>query len=186
MPSIRLPAAPPMMSARPSRASRCSAGSVAPYQASAPSASAATIESDHRLEREFGRVHQPERRAVIVHPREVEERRNDHDAFMQLERRSHDCLDDLIEHDDGGRDPKLELESGDRHQRLTGSASASTQRSQRPAQSGSVRVRRHITPAPIAFDARRLFDFDPLSSIGAVACDPTARATSDTMKSIGR
>ena len=88
------------MSARPTRASRCSAGSVAAYTA-APERDRGDEREDDRLERKIRRVHQPERRAVIVHPREVEEAGNDLDALVQLEARSHERLCRLIERHDG-------------------------------------------------------------------------------------
>ena len=71
--SMRLPAAPPMTNASPSRVSRCSGASMAHIQRQ-PDQSRGLQHGQHSgLEREIERVQQPERRAGVVDPRQAEE-----------------------------------------------------------------------------------------------------------------
>ena len=149
--------------ARSASAAARPAGS--PRRAPAPSsATAATSDRTTVLNGKVDGVQQPERRAGIVHPSQVEEAGNDLDALVQLEARPDERLVDLVERDDGAGYPELELKAPrDDHQPFTGSASASTQRSQMPAQSGSVRTvgtkrqhRSHLTPGAFSTSTRTL------------------------------
>src|SRR5687767_3326913 len=138
-----------------------------------------------RFERKLGRIHQSKRRAEVVHASQVEESRNDFNAVVQAKTRADESFHCLVDEDDERREREFEFEAADpRHQRLTGSASASTHRSQIPAQSGSVRTdgtnrqhRSHCTPP--AFSTAT-------SIVSAPSGVPTCSVTSDTMNSIGR
>ena len=67
-----------------------------------------------------------------------------------------------------------------------GSASASTQRSHRPAQSGSVPDAGHEAPAPLALLARRALSTSTLHRVRRRRRRRRCSSRSDTMKSIGR
>src|SRR5687767_12783842 len=137
----------------------------------------------HRLERKVRGVQQSEGRAIIVHPSQVEQAGNNLDAVVQLEARSDKRLGRLVERHDRAGYPELELEAPRDDHPFTVSASASTQRSQMPAQSGSVLTaatnrqhRSHFTPGAFSTSTR---------TSSAPSVKPTRKSISETMKRAG-
>src|SRR5687768_14576718 len=112
-----------------------------------------------------------------MHARQVEEAGDQFHALVQGQRRANHRLRDLIEDDDRQGDEDFWFPAGQHGQRLTGSASASTHRRQRPSRlawvltSGTYRQQRsHFVPVarPTATPARLV------------------NSTSETPNSVGR
>ena len=163
--SIRLPAAPPMISARPIRASSWCVRQARRVDPTPISAAVAITAMQHRLEREVGGVEDAERGAGVPHVREVEKPGNDRDAVVQRQRRSHHRLGDLIDDDD--QRPAATISSA----RGRGAAPIAVERhpwiglGQRVltalAQAGPFRLARdarHVAPAALAFHAAGALD----------------------------
>ena len=165
-----------------------SVGTDAAYQATPASASVATSVSTSGLAREVHRVEHPERRAGVVHPRQAQQPGITSMLSCSSSALRTSAFVTWSRIDDDEHDGQLEAARTAGHgrdaQRLTGSASASTQRSHRPLNAspaltvGTYRQQRsHLMPSARSTCTLRSGGLRPL---GARRCRRPGPATRRT------